>query len=481
MSDAATIQARVDRHEGQRFLRRAGQIGGSQVIRRAARFVFLFAVARALGPASFGIYALLLAVVETLSLLSGEGLIDFLARESSRAPESARGLARQVTALRSVYGALLVPVGLALVYALGYRGEVLGAALVLFLTLLARAPLSAAQGFLRAANRVAPLVSIEAVQGGLLLAALVPLRLGALSLLGVAWAELVATAAAAAAGLFALRRLRGGAAVGKLSWTELARRTAAFHLYPLITNLYDRVDIVLLSVLAGSAAAGLYALPYRALAVLQIVPFALMTALLPAIAARPGGDGKLCAQVSATLFTLALFPVIAVMLLAGPLVSAVLGPAYRESAPVFKVLVWAAVPMFVNFGLNTFLLARGRERVFLRTTLVCAVANLLLNVLLIPRFSFYAAAGVTIVTECVLLLQNVAIVRRSFGFFPLPNAVLGTSAVFAALLAAALLASFYLPAALPAAAASVLLALYAYRDGSLRSVLRWPAPEGAAG
>jgi O-antigen/teichoic acid export membrane protein len=469
------------RAPGPRFLRRAGQIGGSQVIRRAARFLFLFAVARKLGPETFGTYALLLAVVETLALVSGEGLIDFLARESARTPEKARALFRQVTGLRAAYGAILLPLGLGLVYALGCRQEALGAAFWLFLTLFARAPLSAAQGVLRAADRVAPLVWIEAIQAAALLAALLPLLAGPMGLTGVAYAELLSTGAASAAGLLALRGMAKPARVAGPPWRELIRRTATFNLYPLITNIYDRIDIVLLSVLAGNIAAGLYALPYRALSVLQIVPFGLMTALLPGIAGRPQDDGKLCAEVSTALFTLSLFPVIAVMLLAGPMVGTVLGPAYRDSAALFRILVWAAIPMFVNFGLNNFLLARGRERVFLRTTLVSAAINILLNALLIPRFSFYAAAAVTIATECVLLAQNVLIIHRAFGFFPLPKALLGTSAVFAGLLLAALVGSVYLPPLLPAAAASALLALYAYRDGSLRSILRWPAPEGAAG
>src|SRR5690348_11326033 len=123
VSTIGTQAAGRGRLPGPRFLWRAGQIGGSQVIRRAARFLFLFAAARTLGPEVFGAYALLLAVVETLSLVSGEGLVDFLARESSKAPENAGALFRQVTALRSAYGAALLPLGLGLVYGLGYRQE----------------------------------------------------------------------------------------------------------------------------------------------------------------------------------------------------------------------------------------------------------------------------------------------------------------------------------------------------------------------
>jgi O-antigen/teichoic acid export membrane protein len=472
----------IARDKKRGILLRAAQIGGSQIIRRAARFVFLFVVARRMGPESFGLYAILLAMVETLSLISGEGLIDFLAREVSKNPQKARHLYGHVARLRLGYACIVLPFGLLVLFLLKYPYGVLAAAFWMFLILFVRAPLAAGQGVLRAANRVSPLAWLEFTQGAVLLLALMPLLQGSMSLQSVAVVELLSTCAGAAASRWFLRNLPRDSGSPRVSWRQLIRSTATFNLYPLITNIYDRIDLLLLAVLAGNSAAGIYALPYRMLSLIQIVPFGLMTALLPMMASskQSDADKNLCREISTALFALSLFPVLIAMLLADPLVSFVLGQSYLEAAPVLKLLVWAAIPMFINFGLNNFLLARGQEQVFVRTTLICAVLNFACNALSIPHFSYYAASVVTAVTESVLLIQNVAIIRNRYGFFPVSNRILLIAVAFTVVLGAAMAGSLYVPQIVLAVAATAILGFYVYRVGALSSVFRWMSPETLA-
>src|SRR5262249_51767891 len=109
---ATTTEKQVTGASLNRFWLRTGQVGASQIIRRGARFVFIFVAARRLGPENFGVYAVLLAIVETLSLVSGEGLLDYLAREAARSPGKTRSLFSQITRLRWAYAAALLPMAL---------------------------------------------------------------------------------------------------------------------------------------------------------------------------------------------------------------------------------------------------------------------------------------------------------------------------------------------------------------------------------
>jgi O-antigen/teichoic acid export membrane protein len=136
-----------------------------------------------------------------------------------------------------------------------------------------------------------------------------------------------------------------------------------------------------------------------------------------------------------------------------------------------RLLVWAAIPMFINYGLNTFLLARDRERIFLWTSSLCAVVNIALNLVLIPRYSYYAAAAVTIVTELLLLFQNVVIIRRKFAFIALPRRLWITTAILVAVAASAQAASSHLSPLFVAVAASFVFAVALYFDGSLREIV----------
>jgi O-antigen/teichoic acid export membrane protein len=483
------VQAERTPHQGstivptKSFLVRAGEIGASQIIRRAARFLFLVVAARKLGPSTFGVYAVLLASVETLSLISGEGLIDYIAREGARNPIILRQLVSQVTQLRLFYAVLILPVALLVLDLFSYSRSAMTGAFWMLLILFARAPLGASQGAFRATHRTAALIWLEVFQAAiLLLATTIYLILGA-SLESVILAELVSNCAGAVVGIWMFKTIWQVGKNGFFKLRPLLKATFAFNLYPLITNIYDRVDLLLLFALAGSAAAGIYSLPYRSVAVLQIVPFGLMTALLPVIAPANSAmrEKSVCSQISNLLFTLSLFPVLVIALLSNQIVAEFLGAQYRESAVALRILIWALVPMFVNFGLNTYLLARGCERLFIRTASICALVNIGANLLFIPRYSYLAAAIVTIATEVVLLVQHSVIIYRAFGFLPFHHEFLVTSLVFFALLFAALVGSSYLSNVAVVLLASLGLGFYSYKTRTVQSFIRSFTPQPTTG
>jgi len=63
------------------------------------------------------------------------------------------------------------------------------------------------------------------------------------------------------------------------------------------------------------------------------------------------------------------------------------------------------------------------------------IFNLAANIVLVPRYSYFAAAAVTIATECVLLGQNLFFVARKLGQVPLPKRVAGLTLSFGLILA----------------------------------------------
>jgi O-antigen/teichoic acid export membrane protein len=215
-----------------------------------------------------------------------------------------------------------------------------------------------------------------------------------------------------------------------------------FNLWPILVNLYDRFDVILLSRLVGQTVAGVYAVPYRAFGALQIFPYGIMGSSLPGFSAREWDQTQKerFHRLLGWLFALSAFLVLFAMLFADSAVQLVLGRAYQDSALVMKILIWAVVPAFLNSGMNMLLLARNQERVFLRTAGLCLAANLAANLVLIPRYSFIAAASVTIFTEVLLLAQNALLTRPLLGTWPWPRYWVRTSVAFGTIFSVALLA-----------------------------------------
>jgi O-antigen/teichoic acid export membrane protein len=121
------------------------------------------------------------------------------------------------------------------------------------------------------------------------------------------------------------------------------------------------------------------------------------------------------------LYVTALLVVLITLTLAKPAVLYILGQSYSGCILTMKILVWAAVPAFLNFALNTLLLAAHKENYFLWTASLCTVFNVSANLLLIPRFSFLAAAVVTVLTELLLFSQNLYLIKKSLGHSVLPK------------------------------------------------------------
>src|SRR5262249_41139162 len=113
-----------------------------------------------------------------------------------------------------------------------------------------------------------------------------------------------------------------------------------------------------------------------------------------------------------------------------PVVRVLLGPAYLESASVLRILIWAVLPMYLNYAMNVALLAVGRERVFLATSITCLLFNLVSNLIFIPHFGWRAAAIITLMTELILFFKNLFWFRRVLGTAIVPERAIPTSLPF---------------------------------------------------
>jgi O-antigen/teichoic acid export membrane protein len=160
--------------------------------------------------------------------------------------------------------------------------------------------------------------------------------------------------------------------------------------------------------------------------------------------------------------------VLATMVFAGPVVRLLLGQSYAESSMALKILVWAVILRYINFGLGVRLLAGGYERVFVMTSVVCLGVNVIGNLLLIPLYTWRAAAALTIVTEFTLLAQNVYWLRRTVAIIPIPIGWARSSLLFTGLLVASIAGARMAPPLLIGGACVLFFIAYLYQAGMAR-------------
>jgi PST family polysaccharide transporter len=98
---------------------------------------------------------------------------------------------------------------------------------------------------------------------------------------------------------------------------------------------------------------------------------------------------------------------------ATPVVSIILGPNYRPSAAVFRILSLRA-PMLAWTNVLGFqwLLALGLEKSFQQVTVVALVINFSLAAILAPRFSFIGMGWAVVASQAAMVIGVYVVVRR---------------------------------------------------------------------
>jgi O-antigen/teichoic acid export membrane protein len=191
-----------------------------------------------------------------------------------------------------------------------------------------------------------------------------------------------------------------------------------------------RLDQILVLELAGSRQAGLYGAAYRLLDQVQFIPISVMTTLFPMIAAAYAGNrarARELLQTAGEYLTMASLPILAFTIVAAePIVRFLFGVQFLAAAPAVPILAGAFVS--ISFGYlagNMVVILELQGRFALYAAIGLAV-NATLNLLLIPRYGFLAAAWVTLLTEVTVMSLSMRAVLGSLSMTPRFQRILRT-------------------------------------------------------
>ncbi|MDO8503733.1 MAG: flippase [bacterium] len=193
----------------------------------------------------------------------------------------------------------------------------------------------------------------------------------------------------------------------------------------LVSNLYNRVDIVILQHFQGEVAVGIYGLPYKIHDHLVMGAAFLMNSMFPLLSQKfsegAKGHKSLVSYyqqtfdillVSATLLLIVVF-------LAAPLIVNILaGSAFSESGLALRILVFGTFIAYFNHLTGYSIIAFGKQKSALLIAAAALIFNVLGNWIFIPLYSFKAAAVITIATEGLVLIFSTIVIYRTIGIIP---------------------------------------------------------------
>lgn len=395
-------------------------LGSSEVIGRVVGFYATALLARKLGVEAFGYVGFAVALISYFGMALNVGFADIGAREIARNPESAKRLAADATAIRL----LIALAGMAAIAMLtfGFTFEP-AQRIVLLLSSLSLIALALDSTWVYrglSLNRTAGLtllMSQIAYLGGVVFLIHAPAdvaRVPVVQFAGDTLAALVLIALLFARGI-PRPSLSGGIALLKQSGYITVSR--------LLRTVLVTFDVLLLGIIAHSRDVGLYTAAYRVCLFITTVAVATHVVYLPGIARAALETpnrvnevlGRSLSLTSAVILPLAIGGIV----VARPLLIVFFGADYGAGATAFQLLLASTALLSIHGTMHNVFIALHHTR---RQAVIFgagAAINVVLNLILIPRYGLAGAAFATLAAEAFILVASIVSLRQwSISFDP---------------------------------------------------------------
>lgn len=168
-------------------------------------------------------------------------------------------------------------------------------------------------------------------------------------------------------------------------------------------TLYMRIDQIMIKEMLGEREVGLYSAAVRLSEVWYFLPMIITASLFPAIVNAKQTSQVLYHQRLQRLCTLMTWLAIGLALpmtfLADWLVNLLYGQYYQEAGDVLAIHIWGAVFVFLGVSSGVFFTVENYTRKAFYRTVLGVVLNVLLNVVMIPRYGIHGAAVATVISQ----------------------------------------------------------------------------------
>jgi O-antigen/teichoic acid export membrane protein len=190
-------------------------------------------------------------------------------------------------------------------------------------------------------------------------------------------------------------------------WGPLARVGLPLATAGVLVLAYARIDQILVLEFNGAREAGLYAAVYRILEQAHFLPLTISMTLLPLVsAAYPAEPARVKQLLQTTLEYLAVvaFPALGVALAAsGPAIELLYGSEFAAAAPALPILMGSFVVICFGYLSGNMVIVLGLQRRYVVYAVFGLIFNVGLNLFLLPRYGFLAAAWTTLATELLVV------------------------------------------------------------------------------
>ncbi len=191
-------------------------------------------------------------------------------------------------------------------------------------------------------------------------------------------------------------------------WKPTIKEALPFFLSAAVDIVAFRIDIVMLSMIKGDTVAGWYSASYKLMEVLLFIPAAFAGSIYPVLSSSFVSSQnflKVASQKSLHyLFIIGIPIALGTTILADKIILFIYRGDFVQSIVSLQILIWTIPIIFLTFMSGTILASMNRQITVLKFNFICMIFNVVINLLLIPRFGLIGASITTVITSLLALI-----------------------------------------------------------------------------
>lgn len=183
-----------------------------------------------------------------------------------------------------------------------------------------------------------------------------------------------------------------------------------FALAGIFTRVYSYIDQVLLSTLVGDKSLGFYSIAYKATYALQFVPAAFAAAIFPAMSHYyANAKEKLQSVFEKSMYFLIIFSIpisLGTFAIADKIILKLYTSEYQPSILTLQIFIMAVIPIFLSYPVGSILNSCDRQMTNTINMGITMILNIILNLILIPKYEHLGAAIAAVSSLTILFFLN---------------------------------------------------------------------------
>ncbi len=432
MNDKDKIETRINfkSESFKKYFKNTSWLFTEKILRILISFVVTILVVRYLGPKQFGMLSYAISFYGLFSAISILGLESISIRELVKYPERRDNVLGSVFLLRLV-GGIAAIIFIALTLFISNEPTDISILILIISTSAIFQSFSVVDYYFRAEVKVK--YSVYVMTASVLFTSLLKILLIILEAPLIYFAIVFSVEFIIAAAGFLLVYKHNKLKI--INWKfrketaiNLLKDSWPLILSGLVISVYMKIDQVMIKTMLDSKELGYYAAAVKLSEAWYFIPVALTNAIFPAIINAKKVSKNFYFNRMQKLYDIlawmAISIAVPVSIFSRDIINIIFGNEFQSAAPVLTIYVWAGVAVFLGVASSQYLITENFTKLSFFRTFIGMIFNVILNLVLIPKYGIIGAAYATLISYSVAVFSIILFPKTREQFFMMMKSIL---------------------------------------------------------